>query len=66
MDEDFKEIWDQKVYFIPIYGLFKMLFKPYENDSAIFTMGFIAWHFITTAPIIVSSGLYLMINIFKI
>ena len=64
MDKDFQEIWDQRVYFIPVYGLFKMWVKPYESNNALLTLGFFAWHFLTTAPIIVSSGLFLMIKVF--
>lgn len=64
MNKDLQEIWEQKSYFIPIYGLFKMLFKTYENDNALLTLGFIFWHLLTTTPIIVCSGLYLMIKVF--
>lgn len=40
MDKEFQEIWEQRLYFIPIYGLFRMLFKPYENDNTLLTLGF--------------------------
>ena len=38
-------------YFIPIYGFIKMMIKPHETDDALFALGFIFWHLLTTVPL---------------
>jgi len=39
------------VYFIPVYGFIRMMYKPHITDDAEFALGFIFWHLLVTVPI---------------
>jgi len=50
---------NKMLYFIPVFGLVLMAFRPYETDSIIFVTIFVFWQiissFLITFPILVST-----------
>lgn len=41
--------------FVPIYGIIRMFFKPYETNDFMFVQAFLGFHIIFSFPIILLS-----------